>query len=128
MTRNLFLLFLTLKINFLLVNIMSYLFLALAIISEVVATSFLKATEGFTILVPSVIVATAYVTAFYFLSLSLQGIPVGVAYAIWAGLGIVLIAFIGYFFLHQSLDAAAVAGMTLIIVGVAVIKLFSKTI
>lgn len=107
---------------------MSYLFLGAAIIFEVIGTSFLKAAQGFTVLVPSLIVGVSYISAFYFLSLSLSSIPVGVAYAIWAGLGIVLISLVGYFFLHQSLDIAALMGMSLIIAGVVIIKLFSKMI
>lgn len=107
---------------------MSYLFLGAAIIFEVIGTSFLKAAQGFTVLVPSLIVGVSYISAFYFLSLSLSSIPVGVAYAIWAGLGIVLISLVGYFLLHQSLDVAALMGMSLIIAGVVIIKLFSKMV
>lgn len=105
---------------------MAYLYLIIAIISEVVATSFLKAAEGFTVLLPSLIVITAYGCAFYFLSLSLSTISVGVAYAIWSGMGVVLISLVSYFIYHQNLDAAAILGMLLIIGGVMVIKLFSR--
>jgi len=93
----------------------------------VAATSSLKASEGFTRLIPSAIVVIGYGVAFYFLSLALKTIPVGIAYAIWAGFGIVLIALIGWLVLGQKLDMPAVIGMALIIAGVAVINIFSRT-
>ena len=105
----------------------NWLFLAIAIVAEVVATSALKPSDGFTKLVPSVVVLVGYVAAFYFLSLALRAIPVGIAYAIWAGFGIVLVAAIAWVFHGQNLDAWAVVGMGLIISGVAVLNLFSKT-
>jgi small multidrug resistance pump len=105
-----------------------WLFLGTAIVSEVIATSALKASDGFAKLWPSVIVVVGYAISFYFLSLTLKLIPVGVAYAIWSGLGIVLISLIGLFFFDQKLDAPAVIGMALIIAGVAVMNMFSKTI
>ena len=104
-----------------------YLYLTIAIAAEVVATSALKASEGFTRTVPSLIVGIGYATAFYFLSLVLRTVPVGVAYAIWSGVGIVLIAAIGWLFMKQTLDAGALAGIGLIVAGVAVIQLFSKS-
>ena len=104
-----------------------WLLLALAIVSEVAATSGLKFTEGFTRLWPSCLVVLGYGVAFYCLSLTLKTIPMGVAYAIWSGLGIVLITVAGYFLYRQSMDAAALAGMALIVAGVAVIQVFSKT-
>ncbi|MGJ7901657.1 DMT family transporter [Lysobacter sp. 1R34A] len=104
-----------------------YLYLSVAIAAEVVATSALKASDGFTKLVPSLIVGLGYATAFYFLSLVLRTVPVGVAYAIWSGVGIVLIAAIGWLFMKQTLDAGALAGIGLIVAGVAVIQLFSKS-
>ena len=103
-----------------------YLDLSIAIAAEVIATSALKASEGFTRPLPSLIVAAGYATAFYFLSLVLKTVPVGVAYAIWSGAGIVLIALIGWVVLKQPLDLPAVLGMALIVAGVAVIQLFSK--
>lgn len=103
-----------------------WLFLAIAIFAEVLGTSALKDANGFTRLWPSVIVVVSYSVAFYFLSLSLKAIPVGVAYAIWAGLGVVLITLVGWLALGQKLDSAAVAGMGLIVAGVAVINLFSS--
>lgn len=105
----------------------NWLFLGVAIIGEVVATSALKSSEGFTRLVPSVVVLIGYGVAFYFLSLALESIPVGIAYAVWAGLGIVLVAAIAWVFHDQKLDAWALVGMGLIISGVAVLNLLSKT-
>lgn len=104
-----------------------YLYLTIAIVAEVIATSALKASEGFTRTGPSLIVAAGYAIAFYFLSLVLKTVPVGVAYAIWSGVGIVLIALVGWLVLKQPLDLPAVLGMGLIVSGVAVIQLFSKT-
>lgn len=103
-----------------------WLFLAVAIVGEVIATSALKSSDGFSRLVPSLVVAIGYVVAFYALSLALRTIAVGVAYAIWAGLGIVLIAAIAWIVHGEKLDLAAVAGMTLIIAGVVVMNVFSK--
>ena len=94
--------------------------------AEVIATSALKSSEGFTRLGPSLLVAAGYGVAFYFLSLTLKSVPVGVAYAIWSGAGIVLIALIGWLVLKQPLDLPAMLGMALIVAGVAVIQLFSK--
>ncbi|MBL8498352.1 QacE family quaternary ammonium compound efflux SMR transporter [Nitrosomonas sp. JL21] len=105
-----------------------WMILAAAIVSEVIATSYLKTTEGFTRLWPSVIVVAGYVLAFYFLSLTLRTIPVGIAYAIWSGVGVVLIALSGWLFLGQTLDIAAVIGLVLIVLGVAVINMFSQSI
>lgn len=104
-----------------------WIYLAIAIVAEVIATSALKASNEFTRLVPTIIVVTGYLTAFYFLTLSLRVIPVGIAYAIWAGLGIVLIAIISWILYGQKLDLPALLGMGLIISGVLVINLFSKT-
>lgn len=104
----------------------NWLFLAIAIVGEVIATSALKSSEGFTKLLPSVVVVVGYGAAFYFLSLSLKSIPVGIAYAVWAGLGIVLVAAIAWVFHGQKLDAWALVGMALIISGVAVLNLLSK--
>jgi len=105
-----------------------WVFLSVAIVSEVIATSALKASEGFSRLWPSLIVATGYLFAFYFLSLTLKTIPVGVAYAIWSGAGVVLIALIAWIFFGQKLDIPAVIGLCLIVSGVVVINVFSKTI
>ena len=107
---------------------MHYYYLALAILGEVIATSFLKATEDFTKLWPSLIVVLGYCTAFYFLTLSIKVIPVGIAYATWSGLGIVLVTIISIFLYKQVPDWAAIVGMALIITGVGVIQLFSKMV
>lgn len=105
---------------------MHYFYLAAAILLEVLGTSFMKQTEGFTKLLPSLVTAAAYVGAFYFLSLTLKHIPTGIAYAIWAGAGIVLIAAIAWIFQGQKLDTPALIGMALIVSGVVVINLFSN--
>lgn len=105
---------------------MAYLYLAIAIIAEVTATSALKASEEFTRLVPSLIVVVGYGVAFYFMALVLRTIPVGVTYAIWSGLGIVLVAIVGVVLYKQTLDLPAIIGMGLIVAGVLVINLFSK--
>lgn len=105
----------------------NWLFLGAAIVAEVIATSSLKASDGFTRVLPSMIVVIGYGISFYFLALTLKTIPVGIAYAIWSGLGIVLISLIGWFVFAQKLDVASMVGMLLIIAGVIVINLFSKT-
>ncbi|MBW4935708.1 DMT family transporter [Marinobacter sp. F4206] len=105
---------------------MNWVFLALAIVAEVVATSSLKASEGFTRLMPSVIVIFGYGVAFYLLGLALRTIPVGTAYAIWAGLGIVLVAAAGWLVFGQKLDAWGVVGMALIVSGVFVLNVLSR--
>ena len=106
----------------------AYVYLLIAIIGEVAATSALKASNGFTQLTPSLIVAVGYGIAFYFLSLVLKSIAVGIAYAIWAGLGIVLVALLGAMLYKQVPDFAAVLGMAFIVVGVIIIHLFSSTL
>jgi small multidrug resistance pump len=106
---------------------MNWLFLSIAIVAEVIATSALKAADGFTRLGPSLVVIAGYGIAFYFLSLALRGIPVGVAYAVWSGVGIVLISVIGWLAFGQRLDAAAVLGIGLIMAGVIVLNVFSRT-
>lgn len=104
-----------------------YLYLGIAIVAEVIATSALKASEGFTRTGPSLIVAIGYGISFYFLSLVLKTVPMGVAYALWSGVGIVLIAAIGWLLMKQPLDTPALLGISLIVAGVAVIQLYSKT-
>lgn len=106
---------------------MKYLYLSIAIISEVIATNALKASEQFTRFWPSVIVVAGYASTFYFLSIALKYMPVGVANAIWAGTSIVLVALGGWLFFKQRLDAAAIVGMLLIISGVMVMSLLSKS-
>jgi len=104
----------------------NWVFLGIAIVAEVVATSALKSSDSFSRLWPSFIVVSGYLLSFYFLSLTLRTIPVGIAYAIWAGLGIVLIALSSWLLYGQKLDFPAVLGMGFIIAGVAIINLFSK--
>lgn len=105
---------------------MIYLYLAIAIVCEVVATSALKASHGFTRLWPSLIVVAGYVCAFYFLSLTLRTMPVGVAYAIWCAAGIFLVTLIAWVLYGQRLDWPAIVGMGLIVAGVVVLNVFSK--
>lgn len=106
---------------------MGALFLTIAIVGEVIATSFLRASQGFTQLVPTAVVVVGYGITFYFFSLALQTIPVGVAYAIWSGVGIVLVSIIAFIVYKQMLDAPALIGMGLILAGVLVINLFSHS-
>jgi len=108
--------------------LLAYLYLTIAIVSEVVATSSLKATREFTRLWPSLLVVAGYGSAFYFLTRVVNTIPMGVSYAIWSGVGIVLIAIFDALIYKQSLDFAAIAGITLITLGVVVINVFSKTV
>ena len=106
---------------------MHYLFLVIAICGEIVGTSALKASEGFTKVGPSLLAVLGYVVAFYFLSRVLQVVPIGVAYAIWSGLGIALLTVIGYFLFDQTLDFAAILGLGLIVAGVVVLQVFSSS-
>lgn len=101
--------------------------LIIAILAEVAATSALKASDGFKNVLPSIIVIVGYGTAFYFLSLALRSIPMGVAYAIWSGIGIVLISVAGWLAYGQKLDFAAIAGMGLIVAGVFVLNVLSNS-
>lgn len=105
-----------------------WMFLFIAIVSEVIATSALKATEDFTRLWPSVIVVVGYVSAFYFLSLTLRTIPVGIAYAIWSGVGVALIALVAWVLYGQTLDMPAFIGIALIVAGVVVLNVYSKAV
>ena len=105
----------------------AYTYLGIAIVAEVVATSALKASEGFTRPMPSLITAVGYALAFYCLSHTLKSIPTGVAYALWSGVGIVLVSAVAYFWQGQKLDIPAIVGMGMIVGGVLVINLFSKT-
>ena len=106
---------------------MSWLYLPIAIVTEVIGTSALKSADGFTKLVPSLVVATAYAASFYFLSLTLKVIPVGIAYAVWSGVGIVLIAIVGWLLFGQTIDRFGVLGIALIGAGVIVLNTLSKT-
>lgn len=105
----------------------NFLFLLIAIIFEIIATSALKKSEQFTQLLPSIITVVGYFAAFYFLSFAIKTIPVGFAYAIWSGVGIVLITIIGAIFFKEIPDLPAIIGLSLIIIGVVVINVFSKT-
>ena len=106
----------------------TWLILLVAIVAEVIGTSALKASEGFTRLFPSLLVIVGYGLAFYCLSLTLKTIPVGIAYAVWSGIGVVLITLVGWLFLGQKLDMPAIIGILLIVSGVALMNLFSKTV
>jgi multidrug transporter EmrE-like cation transporter len=100
----------------------------IAILSEVIATSALKASEGFTKPWPVLILAVGYASSFYFLSLTLRTIPVGIAYAIWSGVGVILISLLAWWLYGQSLDKAALIGIGLIVAGVVVLNLFSESV
>ncbi len=107
---------------------MAYLYLGLAILSEVIATSTLKSTAEFSRLVPSLVVVAGYAAAFYFMTLSLRFLPIGITYAIWSGVGTVLITAIAAVFHRQLLDLPALVGIGLIVSGVVVINLFSHSV
>lgn len=106
---------------------MPYVYLVVAILAEVVGTSCLRLTDGFSRLLPVVVVTLSYGISFFFLSMTLKVLPTGIVYATWSGVGIVLIAVIAWFFQGQKLDLAAVAGMALIVTGVLVMNLLSKS-
>lgn len=107
---------------------MTYIYLSVAIIAEVIATSALKASNEFTRLLPSLVVTGGYATAFYFMTLTLRTLPVGITYAIWSGLGIVLITAIGAIFYKEIPDIPAIIGMGLIISGVIIIHTYSSNV
>jgi len=106
----------------------AWIYLAVAIVAEVIGTSFLKLSEGFTRLGPSIGVVLCYTLAFYMLALTLRSVPVGVAYAIWAGAGVALITLVGLIAFKQTLDLPAMIGILMIVGGVLVIQLFSGTV
>lgn len=106
----------------------SWLFLYTAIIAEVIGTSALKASDGFTRLWPALVVVVGYGVSFYMLALTLRAIPMGIAYAVWSGVGIVLISVVAWLLFGQKLDAPAILGITLIVAGVVVLHLFSKSV
>jgi small multidrug resistance pump len=105
-----------------------WIYLSIAIVAEVLGTSFLKSSAGFTRLWPSLIVIVGYAVAFYFLSLTLRTMSVGIAYAVWAGVGVALITAIGWVFYREPLDAPALLGIVLIVAGVIVINVFSASV
>ena len=107
---------------------MAYLYLSIAIIAEVTATSALKASAEFTKLIPSTIVVVGYGLAFYYLTLVLRTLPIGITYAVWSGLGIVMVTIAGAVLYRQIPDSPAIIGMGLIVTGVVVIHLFSKPV
>lgn len=107
---------------------MKWLYLGIAIIAEIFATSALKSSDGFSRLLPSVVTVFGYMISFYFLSLTLREVPVGIAYAIWSGVGIVLISLVSWLWFGQKLDGPAIAGLGLIIAGVVVVNVFSKSV
>lgn len=107
---------------------MNWAYLAIAIIFELIGTSSLKAANGFTKITPSLISVFGYCISFFFLSLTLKTIPVGIAYAIWSACGIILVSIIGYFFYKQTLDLPAMVGISFIVIGVLIMNLFSKSI
>ena len=107
---------------------LTYVYLAVAIVVEVLATSFLKASDSFTRLWPSLATVGGYAISFYFLSLALRVLPTGIAYAIWSGVGIVLISLVSWLWFGQSLDGPAIVGLGLIIAGVVVVNAFSKSV
>ena len=108
-------------------TMLAYGFLAIAIVSEVTGATFLAKSEGFSKPLPTIITMICFGIAFYFLSQVIKTIPLGIAYAIWSGMGIVLTAIIGYFILGNKLDLPAIVGMSLIVLGVIVINLFSHS-
>jgi small multidrug resistance pump len=106
---------------------MQWIYLIIAIVSEVIATSALKASAGFTRWVPLIVVAAGYGLSFYFLSLTLRSIPLGISYAIWSSVGMILVVLVGWAVYRQALDLPAFIGIGLIVAGVIVLTFFSKT-
>jgi small multidrug resistance pump len=109
-------------------NTMKWLYLFGAILAEAIATSALKPANGFTKLLPSLIVVVGYCAAFYLLSCTLKFMPIGIVYAIWSGIGIALIALIGWLFFKQNLDTPALIGIGFIMVGLIIMNMFSKSV
>lgn len=105
-----------------------WLALGIAIVAEVIATSTMKSTNEFTRFWPSLVVVLGYGTGFYFMAISMRVLPIGIMYAIWAGMGIVLVSIIGWLFYRQTLDLPAIIGIGLIVAGVVVVNVFSKSI
>ena len=107
---------------------MHWLLLLVAIGAEIIATSARKETQGFTRILPSLLCIGGYALAFYLLSTVVKVVPVGIAYALWSGIGVVIVSLVGWFFFHQKLDFPAIVGLCLIIAGVGVMHLFSHTV
>lgn len=108
--------------------LLTYGSLAVAIVLEVIGTTFLQQSQQFTRPLPTVLMAACYLAAFYLLSIVLRTLPVGIAYGIWSGLGIVLVSAVGVFVFRQTLDLAAMIGLSLIVVGVVVVNVFSSSV
>ena len=106
---------------------MAYLYLLIAIIAEVIATSALNASKGFSLWQPTIVTCVGYLIAIYFLSLTMKSIPMGMTYAMWSGAGIVFISMVGWIFFKQHLDVAAMIGLIFIIIGIAIIQVFSQS-
>ena len=106
---------------------MAYIYLMIAIVTEVIATSALKASNGFTQWIPSSITVLGYLVAIYFLALTMKTIPVGITYALWSGAGIILISCIGWVFYKQQLDTAALIGLSFMVLGIIIINVFSNS-
>ncbi|OGB23623.1 MAG: multidrug transporter [Burkholderiales bacterium RIFCSPLOWO2_02_FULL_57_36] len=106
---------------------MKWIYLGLAIVSEVIASSALRASDGFTRVGPTLALIIGYGVSFYFLSLTLRTIPMGIAYAVWSGVGILLICIVGWMFFEQKLDLAAIVGLIFIVTGVVILNVFSKS-
>lgn len=107
---------------------MKWVYLGLAIVSEVIASSALRASDGFTRVWPTLALLVGYGVSFYFLSLTLQTIPMGIAYAVWSGVGILLICLVGWLMFGQQLDLPAIVGLTFIVSGVVILNVFSKSV
>jgi small multidrug resistance pump len=107
---------------------MKWIYLGIAIVSEVMASSALRASDGFTRAWPTLALIVGYGISFYFLSLTLRTIPMGIAYAVWSGVGILLICIVGWLMFGQTLDLPAIIGLTLIVAGVVILNVFSKSI
>jgi small multidrug resistance pump len=107
---------------------MGHIYLVIAVVAEVIATSALKVSEEFSKPIPTIIVIIGYGIAFYLLTLVLRTIPIGIAYALWSGLGIVLVAIVGTFYYKENLDPPAILGIGLILVGIFIVNIFSKSV
>ncbi|WP_278495629.1 DMT family transporter [Pantoea vagans] len=106
----------------------TYIILAISICAETLATTMMKASDGFTRIIPSMVVVVGYAISFHGLSLVVKTMNIGIAYAIWAGMGIFLVSIMSFLFYKQKLDLPAIMGMALIAVGILIIQLFSKSV
>jgi small multidrug resistance pump len=110
------------------ITYMKWIYLGIAIVSEVIASSALRASDGFTRVGPTLALIVGYAVSFYFLSLTLRTIPMGIAYAVWSGVGILLICIVGWLLFGQKLDLPAIIGLTFIVAGVVILNVFSKSV